>query len=362
MRKHGTVHTKFWTNPKTADMSNDARFLFLYLLTGPHTTALGAFRCPDAYVTADLRYDSETVSKLFSELVEAGLVARCKKSGWVLIKNFLEKNGPANANQGIRVANVFADTPQSISIYNDIVESLRNYPQHLPEGFLNGLETVEDRFPQRFRNTDTDTDTDTESDTESEPDTEPDTEPESESDTEPPREVPPDGGTAHDESCEPSPPVPADVESVDVEIVDEEDDDEEPAQPAKSSPCPHQAIVDLYHEILPELASVRSITPQLQKTLRARWRESPERQSLDWWRWFFQFVHDDCGYLMGRVKDWAATFPWLIGPKNMTKVLNGAYDDRGRRKRTGYGMYSEKTMRTIQNLRDLDENDLPEGI
>jgi hypothetical protein len=34
-------------------------------------------------------------------------------------------------------------------------------------------------------------------------------------------------------------------------------------------------------------------------------------------------------FLTGRVKEFSANLNWLIGPKNMEKVLNGFYDNRG---------------------------------
>src|SRR5690606_22136393 len=63
--------------------------------------------------------------------------------------------------------------------------------------------------------------------------------------------------------------------------------------------CPHSEIVALYHEVLPELTQVRSWTPARQALLRARWREDSARQSLDWWRRFFEYV-SRCPFLMGQ--------------------------------------------------------------
>ncbi len=93
------------------------------------------------------------------------------------------------------------------------------------------------------------------------------------------------------------------------------------------SPCPHQKIVDVYHIKCPSLPKVQVISPTLQKTLRTRWREDPDRQDLKWWKWYFSGVNDS-DYLTGKVKSWTASFDWLIGPKNMTKVLNGNYLNR----------------------------------
>lgn len=98
-------------------------------------------------------------------------------------------------------------------------------------------------------------------------------------------------------------------------------------------PCPHAAIIALYHEILPTLRRVRDWTPARQKLLRQRWREKVERQSLDWWDDFFRYVAS-CDWLMGRIpgrggKPFDCDLEWLIRPTNFVKVLEGRYQNSG---------------------------------
>ncbi len=88
--------------------------------------------------------------------------------------------------------------------------------------------------------------------------------------------------------------------------------------------CPHKDIAALYHEILPELRSLKVWNSTREKRLRARWREDKSRQTLDWWRKYFESVRQS-DFLMGRKTDWSADFDWLICPTNMAKVLEGRY-------------------------------------
>lgn len=99
----------------------------------------------------------------------------------------------------------------------------------------------------------------------------------------------------------------------------DKDDDKSP--PA----CPHQEIIDLYHEILPELRRVREWSKTRQAKLRTRWRENAERQSLDWWRSYFEAVRRS-DFLMVR-KSGGTDLEWLVQPTNMVKVLEGKFDD-----------------------------------
>lgn len=99
---------------------------------------------------------------------------------------------------------------------------------------------------------------------------------------------------------------------------------EKPPLPGKSDNCPHQAIVDLYHEILPELARVKDLTEKRQKHLRARWRSDSRFQALDWWRRYFSHVRGS-PFLMGAKTDFQAGFDFLIKPDSFQKVLEGVY-------------------------------------
>jgi len=97
-------------------------------------------------------------------------------------------------------------------------------------------------------------------------------------------------------------------------------------KPASVPPCPHRDIVAIYHEVLPELRAVKVWNSTREKRLRARWREDKSRQTLDWWRKYFESVRAS-DFLMGRKADWSADFDWLICPTNMAKVLEGRYHD-----------------------------------
>lgn len=101
--------------------------------------------------------------------------------------------------------------------------------------------------------------------------------------------------------------------------------------PAKAKPdCPHQAIVALYHEVLPICPKVRDWTPARQALLRARWNEDPKRQNLDYWRTFFEYVGES-EFLMGNVsgrdgrKPFVADLEWMLKPANFTKIREERY-------------------------------------
>ena len=124
---------------------------------------------------------------------------------------------------------------------------------------------------------------------------------------------------------------------VDNENIDRPDEDfaEEkipiPDQPKKLKPkIPYQAIVDIYHEVLPELSEVLVLNEKRKRYLSARWQENKVHQTLDFWKDYFAYVRKS-QFLMGNSvstngnKPFKADFEWLINPNNFVKVIEGKY-------------------------------------
>lgn len=150
MREYGSVHTCFWISPDIQALSDQAKLLALYLLTGPHTNMLGCFRVPVGYVAEDLQWGSETVLKRLGELFEKGFVTHDKATGWLLIHNFLKWNPIENPNQGKSIKKLFEQIPETSPVFPLVINLLHQNNKHLDKEFQNCLETLS----QQFRNQD----------------------------------------------------------------------------------------------------------------------------------------------------------------------------------------------------------------
>lgn len=107
-------------------------------------------------------------------------------------------------------------------------------------------------------------------------------------------------------------------------------DTEEDSTQKAGALCPHQSIVDLYHQTIPSARRVKEWTPARQQQLRARWREKEDRQTLEWWGKFFGYVAKS-DFLCGRTeapgrKPFELSLDWLCKSANFVKVLEGAYE------------------------------------
>ncbi|OZM18325.1 hypothetical protein CEO49_19960 [Klebsiella variicola] len=127
-------------------VSDDARLLALYLLTGQHTNMIGCFRLPDGYVSEDLAWTPERVSKGFDELSANGFATRDSSSKWVLIRNFLTWNSVENPNQGIAALRLFDQVPDKSTVKPELARVLASAISHIGIAKLKGSERVLEPF------------------------------------------------------------------------------------------------------------------------------------------------------------------------------------------------------------------------
>lgn len=114
---------------------------------------------------------------------------------------------------------------------------------------------------------------------------------------------------------------------------------DQPEQADKLPRCETQAVIDLYHETLPELPSVRLMTDQRRRAVAAFWRfvltskrsdgrarAATAKEALDWIGDYFGRVRDN-DFLMGRGErgaghaNWQCDFDFLLTDKGKKHVI-----------------------------------------
>ena len=115
---------------------------------------------------------------------------------------------------------------------------------------------------------------------------------------------------------------------------------------------PYQKIKKLYNQICgDQLPSIRTISDQRKKHLRARWKEEG---NLDIFEYLFRkTIQSD--FLTGdNDRGWQVDFDWLIkNETNFNKVLEGRYDNSG--KKSGQSEKDERLARIYQEYQDEEE-------
>ena len=66
----GKIDSQFWTNKDLRRVSQNARFLALYLPSCPHGDMLGVFKLPFVYAIADLQWEETQLIEALQELAD----------------------------------------------------------------------------------------------------------------------------------------------------------------------------------------------------------------------------------------------------------------------------------------------------
>ena len=176
MSRYATVETFIWHDEKFRALPEDARTVFLYLLTCPHGNMCGIFYLPDLYAASDLQWDAERYRKAIDTLCDTLLVAKDNDIIW--IKNYLKHNsikGPKQITGAVNRLMTLPDTKligsfmqhlekhlleDDVELFKELYTKPYEYPIDTPSDTLCDTPSIAD--------TDTDTDTDTVSATASE--------------------------------------------------------------------------------------------------------------------------------------------------------------------------------------------------
>lgn len=98
MARYRKVDTRVWNDAKFRTLSADAKLIFLFLLTHPAMTSLGAMRATIPGMAAELGTLSKGFGEGFGELSRKGFVECDETASFVALRNFLKYNGPENPN------------------------------------------------------------------------------------------------------------------------------------------------------------------------------------------------------------------------------------------------------------------------
>ncbi len=114
MARFRKIDPRIWNDDKFAALSHEAQRAFLYVLTCPQMTALGAFRSSISGMSDELGISPEPLqerlgeglgerlpkpfAKPFIELLQNGLIKVDEKAFLVFVPNFLKYNQPDNPN------------------------------------------------------------------------------------------------------------------------------------------------------------------------------------------------------------------------------------------------------------------------
>jgi hypothetical protein len=290
MRDYGKISPQFWIGRtgKALRGNAEAQVLALYLMTSPHANMIGVYHCPVVYMAHETGLTFEGASKALQSLIEADFCTFDAEDEYVFVHQFaLHQVGESLApsdNRSKGVMNELAKVPK-----NQCWQAFRaRYaePYSLPIGGENA---------------------------------------------------------GFDEA--PSKPLASQKQKQEQKIggkppVASPDESGRSTSPAASLPtCPVDQVVELYHEVLPELPRCRLMPDARRKAISRRWRwvltshkadgtrrAESAKAALGWFRLYFEQARGS-DFLMGRTtrsaghEGWQCDLDFLMGDKGLKTVV-----------------------------------------
>ena len=125
----------------------------------------------------------------------------------------------------------------------------------------------------------------------------------------------------------------------------------------KTDSCPHQEIINLYHELLPEMPRVAKWTDKRKSNLKTCWADK-SRQNMEWWRKYFDDSVRPSDFLMGRADvKFMCNLEWLTRESNLVKVLEGNYKNRAKEVTSGINKGNNIWSSSHQPSKRIDDGD-----
>ncbi len=141
------ISSDLWNDAAIERLTFHARYLFIYLITSPHTSQAGIGQATDRKISSETGIEQEGLAQIFEELKE--LVVRHQE--WFWVKNFLKHQGQ-NKNFCIAALKYAEKTPFFDEFNQNCANIISQYKikqirseQGVSKPYANGIDTVSEQ-------------------------------------------------------------------------------------------------------------------------------------------------------------------------------------------------------------------------
>lgn len=138
MAHYRKIDIRIWLDKKFNALSTDSQFVFLYLLTHPQLTALGAMRSTLPGLASELNWSLDRFEEAFEALKRQDMVAVDKQVSFVWLMNFLKYNPPESPNV-VKSWEVCLSYLPECDLKSDLIQKTCSFLEQLPESFQAAL-------------------------------------------------------------------------------------------------------------------------------------------------------------------------------------------------------------------------------
>lgn len=144
MSHYRKIDIRIWNDEKFNDLSHMGKLAFIFFLTHPNLTPVGAMRA----TVIGLADELESLPEAFDEAIAKGMLRVDKKAKILCAPNFLKYNKPESPNVIKAWAKAFEYIPEC-ELKNELYQYILDLREGLPEGFY---KVFDDVFPKTSAN------------------------------------------------------------------------------------------------------------------------------------------------------------------------------------------------------------------
>jgi len=141
--KYRKVDTRIWNDKGFNELSAHAKLAFLFVLTHPSMTPMGAMRGNIAGLQCEL---VEVPMEAFREAFGKGFIKYSEKDSFIWLPNFMKYNRPESPNVIKSWVGAWDDLPECY-LKDELFQHLKDYSKALTEGFT---EAFAKAFPKDY--------------------------------------------------------------------------------------------------------------------------------------------------------------------------------------------------------------------
>lgn len=97
-RRYRKIDTRIWNDEKVRSLSDGGKLAFLFLLTHPHMTSLGAMRATVGGLAEELGWSPEVFRDALLEVLSKGMAEHDSEARMIALPNFIRYNPPESPN------------------------------------------------------------------------------------------------------------------------------------------------------------------------------------------------------------------------------------------------------------------------
>lgn len=138
MARYRKVDPRIWNDRKFRGLSDPGKLAFLFLLTHPHMTAIGAMRGTMPGLAEEIGWEAEAFREAFREALSKGMAEHDRTACLIALPNFLKYNRPESPNV-VRAWESALDLLPECDLKIVVIQRAKAFAEALSEAFGKAL-------------------------------------------------------------------------------------------------------------------------------------------------------------------------------------------------------------------------------